>query len=282
MHKLINCDDFGRSLDVPSFFPYVVRQPDIGIEAASEMPESPPISPVERKPALSVMVTDVLREKIVSGSWLPGAQVPTEKSLSEQMAVSRATVREALSRLKNEGYLHSVQGKGAFVADEPGMLMFKIDMLLSNGQTDGQADGAHVFELRNLVEQDCAALAAERRTTADLRALKLALKMMRDAQKAGGLGLEADIAFHRAIAAASRNPVLARFAEFVGKHSRESMQVVRLSALKAEHRLQDVETEHLQIVAAIESRQPEVARKAVAHHLAEGAARFKLLGVPFA
>lgn len=242
------------------------------------MSESPPISPVERKPALSVMVTDVLREKIVSGTWPPGAQVPTEKSLSEQMAVSRATVREALSRLKNEGYLHSVQGKGAFVADEPGMLMFKIDMLIG----EGTADGAHVFELRNLVEQDCAALAAERRTAADLRAMKLALKMMRDDQKAGGLGLEADIAFHRAIAVAGRNPILARFAEFVGKHSRESLQVVRLSALKAEQRLEDVEAEHMQIVAAIESRQPDVARKAVAHHLAEGVGRFKLLGVPFA
>lgn len=246
------------------------------------MLESHAIAPVARKPTLSVTVTDVLREKIVSGNWLPGAQVPTEKSLSAQMAVSRATIREALSRLKNEGYLHSVQGKGAFVADEPGMLMFKIDMLLGTGQTDGQADSAHVFELRNLVEQGCAALAAQRRTATDLRAMKLALKMMREEQKAGGLGLEADIAFHRAIAAASRNPILARFAEFVGKHSRESLQVVRLSALRAEHRLEDVEQEHLQIIAAIEARKPDAAREAVAHHLAQGAKRFNLLGVPCA
>jgi GntR family transcriptional regulator, transcriptional repressor for pyruvate dehydrogenase complex len=230
------------------------------------------VSPIARKPALSVAVTDVLREKIESGVWAPGVQVPTEKELSAQLDVSRATIREALTRLKNEGYLHSVQGKGAFVADQPGMGMFKLDMLLS----EQPGDSAHIFELRSMVEQNCAALAAERRTTADLREMKRALKAMRDDQAKGGGGLEADIAFHRAIAQAAGNPILARFAEFVGKHAREYLQVVRLSALKSEHRLDDVDHEHQQIIAAIESAKPDAARKAVARHLANGAERFKL------
>jgi GntR family transcriptional regulator, transcriptional repressor for pyruvate dehydrogenase complex len=230
------------------------------------------VSPIARKPALSVAVTDVLREKIEAGVWAPGAQVPTEKDLSAQLDVSRATIREALTRLKNEGYLHSVQGKGAFVADQPGMGMFKLDMLLS----ERPGDSAHIFELRSMVEQNCAALAAERRTTAGLREMKRALKAMRDDQAKGGLGLEADIAFHRAIAQAAGNPILARFAEFVGKHAREYLQVVRLSALKSEHRLGDVDHEHQQIIAAIEAGRPDAARKAVARHLANGAERFKL------
>jgi GntR family transcriptional regulator, transcriptional repressor for pyruvate dehydrogenase complex len=230
------------------------------------------VSPIARKPALSVAVTDVLREKIEAGVWSPGAQMPTEKDLSAQLDVSRATIREALTRLKNEGYLHSVQGKGAFVADQPGMSMFKLDMLLS----ERPGDSAHIFELRSMVEQNCAALAAERRTTADLREMKRALKAMRDDQAKGGLGLEADIAFHRAIAQASGNPILARFAEFAGKHAREYLQVVRLSALKSEHRLDDVDHEHQQIIAAIEASRPEAARKAVEKHLKNGAERFRL------
>jgi GntR family transcriptional regulator, transcriptional repressor for pyruvate dehydrogenase complex len=231
---------------------------------------SPIISPIPRKPALSVAVTDVLRAKIEAGVWLPGQQVPTEKDLSTQLDVSRATIREALTRLKNEGYIRSVQGKGAFVADQPGMSMFKMDMLLS----EQPADSAHIFELRSQIEQSCAALAAERRTTAQLREMKRALKAMRDDQAKGELGLEADIAFHRAIAQATGNPILARFAEFVGRHAREYLQVVRLSALKSAHRLEDVEREHLQIVEAIEARRPDAARKAVARHLANGGARF--------
>jgi GntR family transcriptional regulator, transcriptional repressor for pyruvate dehydrogenase complex len=230
------------------------------------------MSPINRKPVLSVAVTDLLRTKIETGVWVPGAQVPTEKVLSIQLDVSRATIREALTRLKNEGYIRSVQGKGAFVTDQPGMSMFKLDMLLS----EQPGDSAHIFELRSMVEQNCAALAAERRTTADLREMKRALKAMRDDQAKGGLGLEADIAFHRAIAQATGNPILARFAEFVGKHAREYLQVVRLSALKSEHRLDDVDHEHHQIMAAIESSRPDAARKAVARHLANGAERFRL------
>jgi GntR family transcriptional regulator, transcriptional repressor for pyruvate dehydrogenase complex len=236
----------------------------------SEHSETNSITPISRRPLLSVAVTDVLRAKIESAAWTPGARVPTEKDLSTQLNVSRATVREALTRLKHEGYVYSVQGKGAFVADQPGLNTFRVDQLLS----ENPIDSAHIFELRSLVEQNCAALAAERRTVANLREMKRALKKMVSEQKNGGLGLEADIAFHRSIADATGNPILARFADFVGKHTREYLQVVRLSALKSSHRLNDIEREHMDIIDAIESRKPEAARKAVSRHLENGADRF--------
>jgi GntR family transcriptional regulator, transcriptional repressor for pyruvate dehydrogenase complex len=230
------------------------------------------VAPISRRPVLSVAVTDALRAKIESAVWQPGARVPTEKDLSAQLNVSRATVREALTRLKHEGYVYSVQGKGAFVADQPGLNTFRVNQLLS----ENPVDSAHIFELRSLVEQNCAALAAERRTSADLREMKRALKKMVSEQKNGGLGLEADIAFHRSIANATGNPILARFADFVGKHTREYLQVVRLSALKSSHRLNDVEREHIEIIEAIELRKPDAARKAVAQHLENGADRFAI------
>jgi GntR family transcriptional regulator, transcriptional repressor for pyruvate dehydrogenase complex len=230
------------------------------------------VAPILRRPVLSVAVTDALRAKIESSVWQPGARVPTEKDLSAQLNVSRATVREALTRLKHEGYIYSVQGKGAFVADQPGMNSFRVDQLFS----ENLIDSVHIFELRSLVEQNCAALAAERRTVADLREMKRALKKISIEQKKGGLGLEADIAFHRSIANATGNPILARFADFVGKHTREYLQVVRLSALKSSHRLNDVEREHTEIIEAIESRKPDAARKAVSRHLENGSAKFNV------
>jgi len=230
------------------------------------------ITAISRRPLLSVAVTDALRAKIESAEWIPGARVPTEKDLSSQLNVSRATVREALTRLKHEGYIYSVQGKGAFVADQPGMNTFRVDQLLS----ENPIDSAHIFELRSLVEQNCAALAAERRTVADLREMKRALKKMVREQKNGGLGLEADIAFHRSIADATGNPILARFADFVGKHTREYLQVVRLSALKSSHRLIDIEREHTEIIEAIEARKPDAARKAVLRHLENGSPTFSV------
>ena len=230
------------------------------------------IAPISRRPLLSVAVTDALRAKIKSAVWAPGARVPTEKDLSAQLNVSRATVREALTRLKHEGYIYSVQGSGAFVADEPGMNTFRVDELFS----ENPINSAHIFELRSLVEQNCAALAAERRTAADLRDMKRVLKNISTEQKNGGLGLDADIAFHRSIANATGNPILARFADFVGKHTREYLQVVRLSALKSAHRLSEIEREHSEIIAAIESRQPDVARQCVAQHLKNGTPRLKV------
>jgi GntR family transcriptional regulator, transcriptional repressor for pyruvate dehydrogenase complex len=234
--------------------------------------EAHAVAPISRRPVLSVAVTDALRAKIESLVWQPGARVPTEKDLSAQLNVSRATVREALTRLKHEGYIYSVQGKGAFVADQPGMNSFRVDQLFS----ENPIDSVHIFELRSLVEQNCAALAAERRTVADLREMKRALKKISTEQKNGGLGLEADIAFHRSIANATGNPILARFADFVGKHTREYLQVVRLSALKSSHRLNDVEREHTEIIEAIESRKPDAARKAVSRHLENGSAKFNV------
>lgn len=227
------------------------------------------VTPISRRPLLSVAATDALRAKIESAAWVPGARVPTEKDLSAQLNVSRATVREALTRLKHEGYVYSVQGKGAFVADQPGLNTFRVDQLLS----ENPIDSVHIFELRSLVEQNCAALAAERRTAADLREMKRAMKKISTEQKKGGLGLEADIAFHRSIANATGNPILARFADFVGKHTREYLQVVRLSALKSAHRLNDIECEHMEIIAAIEARKPEAARIAVSRHLENGSPR---------
>jgi GntR family transcriptional regulator, transcriptional repressor for pyruvate dehydrogenase complex len=234
-----------------------------------------PLARAARGATLAATVTATLHAKIDSGEWAPRTQVPTEASLAQQLSVSRATVREALSRLKHSGLIYAVQGKGAFVTDEPASRAFQ----LIDAEVSDADHGAHVFELRALIEQNCAALAATRRSPADIRAMKRALKEMEREQAAGRLGLEADIAFHRAIARASGNPALAQFADFIGKQHREYLQIARLSALKAENRLQDVADEHRRIAGAIEARDAEAARRATAEHLDNGARRM-LRGIP--
>lgn len=53
---------------------------------------------------------------IKSENLLAGDRLPTEKELSEQLDISRLTLREALTALKNEGIVYAVQGRGTFVA----------------------------------------------------------------------------------------------------------------------------------------------------------------------
>jgi GntR family transcriptional regulator len=62
-------------------------------------------------------VYQILRQKIVSDEWKPGDLLPTEKNLQEQFNVSRATVRQALDMLVNEGLIYRHRGRGTFVAE---------------------------------------------------------------------------------------------------------------------------------------------------------------------
>lgn len=61
----------------------------------------------------------LLRQQIVRGRWQEGDQVPSEKQLCEQYAVSRTTVRQAVGQLVLEGLVHHVKGKGTFVGRKP-------------------------------------------------------------------------------------------------------------------------------------------------------------------
>lgn len=220
-----------------------------------------------RLPSRAEAVAEALLQPILAGDWRPHDRLPSEHSLAETHGVSRAVVREAIARLKSDGYVETRQGKGAFVAAAPGGNAFRLD---------GTGSDDHLLELRALIEADCAALAAERHTPADLRRLREAQMAMRSAVASGGLGLAEDIRFHDMLAEAAHNPALRRFAAFVGRHAREAMQFARLSRLKEQNRLAEIEAEHGAIIAAIAARDPAAARRAVQHHIASGLRRHGL------
>ena len=58
----------------------------------------------------------ILLDSILSGALQPGDCIPTEEEFSERFAISRSTVRQAMSELVNEGYLYRQKSKGTFVA----------------------------------------------------------------------------------------------------------------------------------------------------------------------
>jgi GntR family transcriptional repressor for pyruvate dehydrogenase complex len=229
------------------------------------------IQSVARPRCLADEVTRALISHIAAGDWAPRDQLPTEKALGEQFGVSRAVIREAVSRLKSDGYVATHQGKGAFVAEEPGLAAFR----LAADDSD-QVGNEHLFELRALIEQSAAELAAKRRNARDLAAIRAALSDMRSAYAQDGLGLEADIRFHEAIAAATHNPVLQRFMQFVGRHLREIIRLARVSVAKYENKLGEVDREHAAILDAIERRDAGAARAAAATHITNGARRLRI------
>ena len=62
-------------------------------------------------------VANDLRERIASGAWPPGRQIPGEKELTEIYGVSRITIRQALANLTHEGLISRERGRGSFVSE---------------------------------------------------------------------------------------------------------------------------------------------------------------------
>ena len=214
-----------------------------------------------------------LAAAIRAGEFQPGARLPTEMQLVGRFAVSRAVVREAIARLKSEGYVESRQGSGAFVAAKPGLANFRIATQLT------AADLAHVFELRSVIEVGMAELAAQRRSKADIAALDAAFMQMHqaleeDPEKSSG-GAEADDAFHAAIATAAHNPYLAQFAAFLAQHFSATRQLTWQPEARASGSTLAAQTEHLNLLKAIRRGDVEAAGFAARCHIAGAAARYQ-------
>ena len=71
------------------------------------------------RPLLADVVRDGLRRAVITGGYEPGSKLPNEDALADRFAVSRATIREAVRGLVEEGYLVRRQGSGTFVTARP-------------------------------------------------------------------------------------------------------------------------------------------------------------------
>jgi GntR family transcriptional repressor for pyruvate dehydrogenase complex len=228
---------------------------------------------LRRPTALSEQLVRVVEGRVRRGQLPQGARLPTERELCAEFAVSRAVVREAIARLRADGYVETRQGAGAFVPVGAGRLSFRLG-------TQGPADRVelrHVMELRLAVEVAAAELAARRHTPADLAAMQGALAAMSEAIRTRSDGSEADDRFHAAIAAATRNPHLRRFVEFL-RHQFGATRRPTWSAEghgRGEPRL--AQREHERLFAAIRARDGRAARRAARAHLVSSARRLRLV-----
>ena len=76
-------------------------------------------SPRTPRPLLADVVRDGLRRAVITGSYPPGSKLPNEDALAERFTVSRATIREAVRGLVEEGYLSRRHGSGTYVTSRP-------------------------------------------------------------------------------------------------------------------------------------------------------------------
>lgn len=168
------------------------------------------------KKSLADEVAAVIQERISSGFYEVGAQLPIEPELMKSFGVGRSTIREAIKILSNSGLLTVKQGVGTFI-EEPNGIKEPMDQKLRRAKIQD------LDEVRQLLEMKIAEKAALNRTVHDISQITKHLEDRKDAFKKGSLEkcVEADIKFHIAIAEASKNEILIDLYKSVSVHLKE-------------------------------------------------------------
>lgn len=157
-----------------------------------------------RRDRLYEQVADRILELILADSVSPGDRLPSERELAIRLDVSRPVVREAVRVLGVQGLVSVRPGSGTFIrqlttrdASSPIGLMLRL-----RGQEDS-FDQLH--EVRQALEIQIAALAAERATADDVSVLERAIEGMSQAGRSAEAFVEHDLAFHEGLARAAHN-----------------------------------------------------------------------------
>ena len=187
-------------------------------------------------------------------------QLPTERELSEQIGVGRRAVRRALEVLEAEGRIWRRQGAGTFVGIEPQQPEHALKKLPE------MSNMLEVMEVRLRLEPALAQLAALRATPADIKGMHELAAHVAAAKDMDSRELW-DGALHRAIATAAGNVLFLALFDVVDRvRQDENWRHIR-EALRTQEALSLYQTQHLDIVNAIENRDPRAAEQAMRQHL---------------
>jgi GntR family transcriptional repressor for pyruvate dehydrogenase complex len=201
-----------------------------------------------------------IRELIVDGTLKPGDQIPPEREFARSLKISRASLRTGIGYLAAMGILKVRHGVGTFVADGPAEFS-KTSMSLMGALHGFQS--WQMFEARLIIEGSLAALAAERGKEEHHTALAEEVAEMYATTGIPGEFLIHDVLFHRIIARASGNPILAALTETIATAMYEKR---RKTVVRADY-LRETADMHREIYRAIRARNPVEARRAMEYHL---------------
>jgi GntR family transcriptional repressor for pyruvate dehydrogenase complex len=212
---------------------------------------------------LTSQLVRALTERISQGELKPGDRLPTEQDLIETFGVSRTVVREAISSLRATGLVTTQQGVGAFVREVPQAT------LQTSASMETVHEVIHVLELRIGVEVEAVALAAQRRKTHHVQALREAVARMEEAIEASHDTVKPDLDFHRTVADATGNPHFAHMFNYLGALliPRTRIETHRFAPEDRQSYLRRVNREHQMIVHAVEHGDVEGACSAMRMHL---------------
>lgn len=208
-----------------------------------------PVRPVDVQFVLKDKVYEALKEAITSMDIYTTAEPPRldERKLAEELGVSRTPVREAISRLEQEGLVQTIPRRGAFVVRKTKREI--LEMICVWAALEGMA----------------ARLATKHATDKELASLRKLFTTFDDSDEAGAQideYSETNIEFHQAIMRLSKCKLLLQIAEGLFMH----MRSIRSQTIKERNRASQSIIDHMRIIEALESRNTDLAERLVREH----------------
>ena len=226
--------------------------------------------PVRKRSAnLAQGVVEALTQRIQLGQLKPGEKLPSESTIVLEHGVSRTVVREALSKLQASGLVETRHGIGTFVLEQhtqPGLRL----------HVDTVASVRNMLELRLGLEVQAVALAALRRSEAQLAHMRQALDDYQASLANNDSCVEEDKRFHQLIAEATGNTFFTDIMQHLGTAMipRTQVNAVERGGADFAQLGQMASLEHEAIYNAIKRQDPDAARAAMVLHLTNSRDRF--------
>ncbi len=208
---------------------------------------------------LYMQVADQIMDLVRNGDISVGSRLPSERDLAEKIGVSRPTIREAMIAMEISGVVEIRSGSGVYVTRKP-----------SSADKHPRDTGAGPFEIleaRMAVEGETAALAAGRISKSQLQGLASTLRNMENESLDASAQEKADEEFHRQIAEASGNSVLAATVNWLWILRNESEVSQLFHQRLRDEGVRPITEDHRAIYEALAAGSASSARKAMHKHL---------------
>ncbi|MDT7782125.1 MAG: GntR family transcriptional regulator, transcriptional repressor for pyruvate dehydrogenase complex [Pseudonocardiales bacterium] len=209
------------------------------------------------KSRLYEQVLERLRAHVAEAGLKAGDKLPAERELAASLGVSRASVKQAIVVLEVQGLVEARHGGGTYLVRDT------LDVEPVEQLVERRKRLPEVLEAREALETKLAELAAERRTEAELDAIRESLDFMHEEIVGGGFGVEGDRRFHAAVTAAAHSSLLADFMKAIAGQITES----RTESLRQPGRPHRSLAQHTAIYEAIAAGDPKKAAAAMRKHV---------------
>jgi DNA-binding FadR family transcriptional regulator len=207
-------------------------------------------------------VVEAIQERITQGVLLPGAMLPPERELCDQLGVSRTALREAVRMLASKGLLETRPGVGTIVRQlNSNHVLEPLSILVQT--SNGGITLDHLHEVRKILEVENARQAAEKATPEDIQRIQALVEQMEAAQEDGAQFTLLDTEYHRLIAEMTHNPLLVLLLDTI----RDLMSSVREKVWQYPNFTRVILPDHRHIARLIAAHRSSEAARTMQEHL---------------